>query len=168
MKSVVIGGGCFWCIEAVFQRIEGVGSVIPGYAGGYTEDPTYEEVSTGDTGHAEVVKIEFNPEVVTLEEILRVFFLAHDPTTLNKQGADVGTQYRSIILYTEEQQRVIIESVLEELGRDYEEAIVTEIKKLEKFYKAEEYHKDYYKRNPNAGYCRFVIKPKLEKVLDKL
>jgi methionine-S-sulfoxide reductase len=168
MKSVVIGGGCFWCIEAVFQRIEGVGSVIPGYAGGYTEDPTYEEVSTGDTGHAEVVKIEFNPEVVTLEEILRVFFLAHDPTTLNKQGADVGTQYRSIILYTEEQQRVIIESVLEELGREYEEPIVTEIKKLEKFYKAEEYHKDYYKRNPNAGYCRFVIKPKLEKVLDKL
>jgi peptide-methionine (S)-S-oxide reductase len=168
MEEIVLGGGCFWCIEAVFQRIEGVGSVIPGYAGGYTEDPTYEEVSTGDTGHAEVVKIEFNPEVVTLEEILRVFFLAHDPTTLNKQGADVGTQYRSIILYTEEQQRVIIESVLEELGRDYEEAIVTEIKKLEKFYKAEEYHKDYYKRNPNAGYCRFVIKPKHEKVLDKL
>jgi peptide-methionine (S)-S-oxide reductase len=168
MEVIFLGGGCFWCIEAVFQRVKGVKSAVPGYAGGETDNPTYEEVSTGDTGHAEVVRVKFDPNIVTLEQILKVFFLAHDPTTLNRQGADVGTQYRSIILYTDEDQKRTINTVLEEIGSDYEEPIVTEIKELGDFYEAEEYHKDYYKRNPNAGYCRFVIKPKLEKVLDKL
>jgi len=164
-ETIVLGGGCFWCIEAIFQRIDGVIEAIPGYAGGTLEDPSYEEVSTGDTGHAEVVKVNFDPRVISLEKILRIFFLAHDPTSLNRQGSDVGTQYRSIILYTNNIQKKIIDKVIEQVKDEYDGQIVTEIKLLEKFYKAEEYHKDYYKKNPNVAYCRLIIKPKLEKVL---
>lgn len=166
METVVLGGGCFWCIEAVYQRVDGVTNVIPGYAGGSTENPTYGEVSGGYTGHAEVVKVEFDPEEITLEQILEVFFWAHDPTTLNRQGADVGTQYRSIILYTREEQKKAIDRVIESVKDDFEEEIITEVQELEKFYEAEEYHENYYNKYPNAGYCRLVIKPKLEKVLN--
>ncbi|MCK9416200.1 MAG: peptide-methionine (S)-S-oxide reductase MsrA [Candidatus Dojkabacteria bacterium] len=167
MEEVIFGGGCFWCLEAIFQRIEGIETVTPGYAGGNTDNPTYEEVSTGDTGHAEVVNVKFNPNKITLEQVLTIFFLAHDPTTLNRQGADTGTQYRSIILYTNDKQRKIIEEVMKKAQGKYNNPIVTEIKELDRFYQAEEYHLDYYGRNPNVGYCRLIIKPKLEKILDR-
>jgi peptide-methionine (S)-S-oxide reductase len=167
METIVLGGGCFWCIEAVFQRIDGVIDVIPGYAGGTVDNPSYEDVSTGDTGHAEVVKVSFNPEVISLEKILKIFFLAHDPTSLNRQGNDVGTQYRSIILYTKENQKVIVDRVMVEIEGEYDQPIVTEIEALENFYEAEEYHRHYYNKHPNAGYCRLVIQPKLEKVLNE-
>lgn len=165
MQTVILGGGCFWCIEAIFQRIDGVLNVVPGYAGGSTENPTYEEVSSGGTSHAELVKVDFNPEKITLEQILKIFFLAHDPTTLNRQGADIGTQYRSIIFYTNEEEKRVIKNVIEGVKEEYDDTVVTEVKQLKKFYEAEEYHKDYYNRYPNAGYCRVVIKPKLEKIL---
>jgi methionine-S-sulfoxide reductase len=165
MQTVVLGGGCFWCIEAIFQGIEGVINVTPGYAGGETEDPNYQDVCAGNTGHAEVVKIDFDENVITLKEILKIFFLSHDPTTLNKQGADVGTQYRSIILYNNKEQKEVIDKVLEEIKGDYSDEVVTEVKPLEKFYKAEDYHINYYENNPNARYCKVVIKPKLEKTM---
>ncbi|MFA6754337.1 MAG: peptide-methionine (S)-S-oxide reductase MsrA [Candidatus Dojkabacteria bacterium] len=167
MEEVIFGGGCFWCLEAIFQRIEGIETVTPGYAGGNIDNPRYEEVSTGDTGHAEVVNVKFNPNKITLEQVLTIFFLAHDPTTLNRQGADTGTQYRSIILYTNDKQRKIIEEVMKKAQGKYNNPIVTEIKELDRFYQAEEYHLDYYGRNPNVGYCRLIIKPKLEKILDR-
>jgi peptide-methionine (S)-S-oxide reductase len=165
-ETIVLGGGCFWCIEAIFQRVDGVIGAVPGYAGGTFEDPSYEDISTGDTGHAEVVKVNFDSGVISLEKILKIFFLAHDPTSLNRQGSDVGTQYRSIILYTDDTQKKVIDRVVDQVRDEYEEQIVTEIKRLGNFYKAEEYHKDYYKKNPNAAYCRLVIKPKLDKVLN--
>lgn len=161
-----LGGGCFWCIEAVYERIEGIHSAVSGYAGGEKENPTYYDVSYGNTGHAEVVRIEYDPEVITFKEILDLFWRAHDPTTLNRQGADVGTQYRSIILYTDEKQAEIAgESIsrLETSGQ-YADPIVTEIVPLVKFYTAEEYHQDYFENNPTAGYCRVVIAPKLKKL----
>jgi peptide-methionine (S)-S-oxide reductase len=167
MEEIIFGGGCFWCLEAIFQRIEGIETVTPGYAGGNIDNPRYEEVSTGDTGHAEVVNVKFNPNKITLEQVLTIFFLAHDPTTLNRQGADTGTQYRSIILYTNDKQRKIIEEVMKKAQGKYHSPIVTEIKELDRFYQGEEYHLDYYRRNPNVGYCRLIIKPKLEKILDK-
>jgi peptide-methionine (S)-S-oxide reductase len=167
MERIILGGGCFWCIEAIFQRIEGVVTVTSGYAGGHTSVPTYNLVNTGSTGHAEVVKIEFNPERITLEQILKIFFLAHNPTTLNRQGADVGSQYRSIILYTDKEQKGVIEKVISEEQEKYSKKIVTEVKPLERFYKAEEKHTDYYNKHPNEGYCRIVIEPKLEKILSK-
>jgi methionine-S-sulfoxide reductase len=166
MKSIVLGGGCFWCIEAIYQRIEGVTNVVPGYAGGNTQNPTYEEVCKGNTGHAEVVKVEYDPNLMTLEKLLKVFFLIHNPTTLNKQGADVGSQYRSIILYQNNKEKEIIDNVIEDMGSEFDDEIVTEVKKLKKFYKSEDYHINYYNNNPNAGYCRIVIKPKLEKLVD--
>lgn len=165
-ETIVLGGGCFWCIEAIFQRVEGVIDVIPGYSGGTIVDPSYEQVCTGSTGHAEVVKVYFDSNVISLEKILRVFFIAHDPTSLDRQGNDIGTQYRSVIFYNSNDQKKIINDVIENIKGDYDRAIVTEVDRLETFYEAEEYHKDYYKNNPNAAYCRFVIKPKLEKVLN--
>jgi len=167
MEEIILGGGCFWCLEAIFQRIDGIDTVVSGYAGGNTNNPTYEEVCTGSTGHAEVVKVRFNPKKITLEQILKIFLLAHDPTTLDRQGADIGTQYRSIILYTNERQEKIIERVMKKAQEEYSNPIVTEIKELKTFYETEEYHKDYYNNNPNVGYCRFVIKPKLDKILNK-
>jgi peptide-methionine (S)-S-oxide reductase len=162
------GGGCFWCIEAVFQRIDGVSSVASGYAGGKTESPTYKEVCSGETGHAEVLQIEFDPKKVSYEKLLEVFWLAHDPTTLNRQGNDVGTQYRSIILYSDEGQKAAAEKSKKAAQAQFDSPIVTEITPLKKFYRAEGYHQNYYNNNPNVPYCAFVIRPKLKKVLEKL
>jgi peptide-methionine (S)-S-oxide reductase len=158
------GGGCFWCTEAVYEKIDGVVSVISGYAGGKTKDPTYEDVLTGRTGHAEVIQIEYDPGKVRYDELLDLFWKAHDPTTLNRQGADVGTQYRSIILYQNNMQKDAAERSLKKASPLFENPIVTEIKPLEKFYPAEDYHQDYYENNTYAGYCRIVIRPKLKKL----
>ncbi len=164
-ETAVLGGGCFWCVEAVFKRVKGVMETYPGYAGGTTEKPTYKQVCTGETGHAEVVKIVFDPEEISYETLLNIFFAVHDPTTLNRQGNDVGTQYRSVIFYRNEQQKQIAEKVIKEITqkRIYEKPIVTEIVPLRKFYPAEAYHKDYYDKNPEQGYCQFVISPKVNK-----
>ncbi|KKR05780.1 MAG: Peptide methionine sulfoxide reductase MsrA [candidate division WS6 bacterium GW2011_GWF2_39_15] len=164
LETIILGGGCFWCVEAVFNRVPGVVKITSGYAGGVTKNPSYEEVSAGETGHAEVVKIEFEKDIVTLGKILEVFFLAHDPTTLNRQGNDVGTQYRSIVLYTNKEQVDTIKKVIERVGRNYKDPIVTEVKGLKKFYEAEDYHKQFYEKNSSNSYCRFVIKPKLDNI----
>lgn len=162
--SIVLGGGCFWCTEAFFRRVKGVVAVTPGYAGGFVSNPTYREVCDGTTGHAEVVEVAFDPRNLSLEEVLEVFFASHDPTSLNRQGADVGTQYRSIILYADEEQRKRVEEFISRIARNYDRPIVTEVKRLEKFFPAEEYHHRYYERNPNQPYCRMVIGPKLSKL----
>ena len=166
VEKLVLGGGCFWCIEAVFDRIDGIVSTEVGYAGGNRENPTYEQVSTGLTGHAEVVKVEFDPSKISLSRVLDIFFEAHDPTTENRQGADVGTQYRSIILYTDESQRVPIEEKIKELDlhKKYDKPVVTQVGALKKFWPAEAYHQRYYEQHPYAGYCRVVINPKLQKL----
>ena len=158
------GGGCFWCVEAVYERLDGVVSAVSGYAGGTKDNPTYEQVSRGTTGHAEVVRIEYDSKVVSYNELLDMFWKSHDPTTLNRQGADVGTQYRSIILYESEEQRQQVEKSKNRASRDFDDPIVTEIEPLEAFYTAEKYHQDFYENNPNYGYCRIVIAPKLKKL----
>lgn len=163
---IAFGGGCFWCTEAVFLEIKGVLNATPGYAGGALENPTYERVSTGTTGHAEVIQIEYDPAVVPFEKLLEVFFTAHDPTQSNRQGNDVGTQYRSIILYATEGQKEAAEKMIKELNESgkYQKPIVTEVVPLTKFYPAEEYHRDYYRNHPDLAYSEIVIAPKLEKV----
>lgn len=158
------GGGCFWCMEAVFERLPGVVAVTSGFAGGTKENPTYREVCTETTGHAEVTEIEFDPAKISYAKLLEVFWQAHDPTTLNRQGADEGTSYRSIILYRDEQQKLLAEKSRLEAQKDFHNPIVTEIVPLKKFYKAEDYHQQYYDNNSNAGYCQVVIAPKLEKL----
>jgi len=158
------GGGCFWCMEAVFLRLPGVKSVVSGFAGGHTENPTYEDVCTETTGHAEVTEIEFDPAKISYAKLLDVFWQAHDPTTLNRQGNDVGTSYRSIILYRTEKQKLIAEKSKLETQENFRHPIVTEIVPLTKFYKAEDYHQEYYDNNSNAPYCQVVIAPKLEKL----
>jgi peptide-methionine (S)-S-oxide reductase len=163
-EVATLGGGCFWCIEAVYNRIDGVEEVVSGYAGGRKADPTYEEVCSGTTGHAEVVQIHFDPKVISYEEILDLFWKAHDPTTLDRQGADVGSQYRSIILYGSEEQRMAAERSKAKAAEGFAEPIVTEIGPLTHFYRAEAYHQDYYRNNPSAGYCSIVIRPKLQKL----
>jgi peptide-methionine (S)-S-oxide reductase len=173
-EIATLAGGCFWCLEAAFQDLKGVDKVESGYAGGHVPNPTYEQVCGGATGHAEVVQISFDPAVVSFRDLLHVFFTIHDPTTLNRQGGDVGTQYRSAVFYHTPEQRAETEKVIRELEAEHvwDDAIVTEVKPLEAFYPAEEYHRDYYRRNPNQGYCRAVIAPKVAKVrklyLDKL
>jgi peptide-methionine (S)-S-oxide reductase len=162
------GGGCFWCVEAIFQRLDGVKSVASGYAGGKRDNPTYEEVCAGTTGHAEVIQIEFDPSRISYEDLLDVFWQAHDPTTLNRQGADVGTQYRSIILYHNERQKAAAEKSKQAAASQFKAPIVTEIVPLTKFYIAERYHQNYFNNNPKAPYCSFVIRPKLDKLLKKL
>lgn len=162
-EKATLGGGCFWCVEAVLEKLPGVRSVISGYAGGHSENPTYQEVCSGDTGHAEVVQIEFDPSQISFEAILKAFWKGHDPTTPNRQGADKGTQYRSIILYHDDAQRAVAEKSKKAAAADFADPIVTEIVPLTKFYPAEEYHQDYFAKNPNAPYCVYVIKPKLEK-----
>jgi peptide-methionine (S)-S-oxide reductase len=164
VEHATLGGGCFWCLEAVFERVEGVKSVISGYAGGIVANPSYEQVCTGTTGHAEVVQIEFDPAVVSFDSLLEVFWEAHDPTTMNRQGPDEGTQYRSIILYQDEQQRLAAERSRRNAAANFSAPITTEIVPLKIFYKAEGYHQDYFRNNPNAPYCVFVIKPKLKKL----
>jgi len=166
-ETAVIGGGCFWCIEAVFQRLPGVKSVTSGYAGGHVKNPSYEEVCTGTTGHAEVARIEFDPAVLSYEKLLEVFFESHDPTTLNSQGNDHGTQYRSAVFYLDEaQQKIALKAKLAAQG-NWDSPIVTEITPLKEFYVAEGYHQNYYNENPNQGYCSFVIRPKVKKLQDK-
>jgi len=167
-ETATLGGGCFWCMEAVFQELEGVSKVESGYAGGIGE-PDYKEVCTGKTGHAEVIQIHFNPQVTTYDEILAVYFTIHDPTTLNRQGADVGTQYRSVIFYESESQKSTATSVLRELVKDkvYDDPIVTQVAPLDIFYRAEDYHQDYYSRNRTQGYCRAIIDPKVKKFREK-
>jgi peptide-methionine (S)-S-oxide reductase len=161
------GGGCFWCMEAVFERLPGVISVMSGFAGGTTENPTYQEVCTETTGHAEVTEIEFDPAKISYDKLLEVFWQAHDPTTLNRQGADEGTSYRSIILYRDEKQKLLAEKSKLAAQQDFKHPIVTEIVPLKKFYKAEDYHQEYYDNNSNAPYCQVVIAPKLEKLEKK-
>jgi peptide-methionine (S)-S-oxide reductase len=166
LQRVTFGGGCFWCIEAVFQRLVGVKSVASGYAGGSVPNPTYEAVCTGRTGHAEVVQLEFDPKQITFEKLMDVFWAAHDPTTLNRQGADVGTQYRSAIFYENEAQKAAAEKSKQKAQADFKDPIVTEISPLKKFYKAEDYHQNYYNLNgATNGYCSVVIRPKLQKLL---
>ena len=165
-EIATLGGGCFWCVEAVFQRIDGVTSVVPGYAGGHVDNPTYKEICTGKTGHAEVAKIEFDPKKITFKQILNIFWQAHDPTTLNRQGNDVGTQYRSVIFFHNEEQMQIAEKskISADKSGYWDNPIVTEITQLNNYSDAEEYHNNYYDDNPNQPYCLFVIKPKLDKL----
>jgi peptide-methionine (S)-S-oxide reductase len=165
VEIATLGGGCFWCLEPVFSELEGVETVEVGYAGGEVENPSYEQVCTGRTGHAEVVQVSFDPDEITYREILQVFFSIHDPTTRNRQGADVGPQYRSIILYHDEAQKQVAEQVIDEInqGGIWGKPVVTEVVPLETFFKAEEYHQEYYKKNPYAGYCQVVIRPKVSK-----
>lgn len=165
LEIATLGAGCFWCVEAVFQQLEGVHRVESGYSGGHKSNPNYKEVTSGSTGHAEVVQVYFDPAVISFEDILEVFWYSHDPTTLNRQGADVGTQYRSAIFYHSEAQRQKAEFSKREVATQFwNHAIVTEITPFTSFWKAEEYHQDYYANNPQQGYCRAVIAPKVAKV----
>ncbi len=162
----VFGGGCFWCTEAVFKMLKGVGSVLPGYAGGTTKNPTYEQVSSGSTGHAEVIRIEYDPKQVEYKDLLTVFFSSHDSTTLNRQGNDAGTQYRSVIFYTTQGQKKVAEDFIKEINASNEHGapVVTELAQLDTFYEAENYHRDYFATHPDNPYCEVIINPKLEKV----
>ena len=166
MEQATLGGGCFWCIEAVYERMDGVHAAVSGYAGGHKENPTYEEVCTGRTGHAEVVQITFDPGKMSYQDILDLFFRAHDPTTKDRQGADTGTQYRSIILYHNEEQKRVAEATIARLGATgkYRDPIVTSVEPLKVFWPAEDYHQGYYEHNPTKGYCAAVIAPKLGKL----
>jgi peptide-methionine (S)-S-oxide reductase len=165
-EVATLAGGCFWCLEAAFSELKGVERVESGYTGGSVSNPSYEAVCTGKTGHAEVVQVTFDPAVISLSDLLHIFFTIHDPTTLNQQGGDVGTQYRSAVFYHSPAQKAETERVIAELAAEkvWDDPIVTEVKPLDKFYPAEEYHRDYYSRNPNQGYCRAVIAPKVAKV----
>jgi peptide-methionine (S)-S-oxide reductase len=165
-EVAVLGAGCFWCTEAVFQLIRGVLKVEPGYSGGDLPNPTYEQVSTGTTGHAEVAQITFDPKAISFREVLEIFFGTHDPTQLNRQGADFGTQYRSVIFYVTEGQKVTAENLISELTSEkvYDDPIVTKVEPLKAFYPAEDYHKDYFKKHPRAPYCQAVIAPKIDKL----
>lgn len=164
-ETATLGAGCFWCVEAIFEELNGVSSVTSGYTGGSVKSPSYKEVCNGTTGHAEVAQIVFDPNVISFTEILEVFWQTHDPTTLNRQGADVGTQYRSAIFYHNQEQKTIAEGLKKELDASgaWDNPIVTEISAISEFYPAEDYHQEYYQNNPNAGYCNYVIRPKVEK-----
>lgn len=165
LQLATIGGGCFWCTEAIFQEIKGVEKVVSGYSGGTVPGhPTYREICSGLTGHAEVIQITFDANIISFEEILVIFMTTHDPTTLNKQGADVGTQYRSVIFYHDDQQKATAEKVIKEVSKYYDAAIVTEVSPMKVFYKAEDSHQNYYRNNKEQGYCSFVITPKLSKL----
>lgn len=169
LATAVFGGGCFWCTETLFERLKGVVSVKSGYAGGNTPNPTYDQVSTGKTGHAEVIEIKYNPTEVSYETLLDVFFATHDPTTLNRQGMDFGPQYRSIILYASDPQKKAALDYIQKLIQDkvFDKPIVTEVQPLDKFYGAEAYHQEYYRNNPNKPYCMVVISPKISKLRKK-
>lgn len=162
-EIATFGGGCFWCLEAVFEETKGVLDVVSGYAGGVVENPSYEKVTSGTTKHAEVVQITFDSNIISYEALLKIFWLIHDPTTLNRQGNDVGTQYRSVIFYHDAQQKKIAEASLKEVSHKFSKPIVTELLPVPVFYKAETYHQDYFKNNPQQGYCSFVVAPKVEK-----
>jgi len=164
-EIATLGGGCFWCLEAIYDQLKGVADVVSGYSGGHIENPNYKAVCSGTTGHAEVVQITFDPEVVSFKDLLAIFFTIHDPTTLNRQGADVGTQYRSVIYYHSQEQKNIAEKVIHDLDREalWSKPIVTEVSPFEIFYPAEDYHQEYFQRNPNQGYCQVIIEPKVAK-----
>ncbi|MFC6954400.1 peptide-methionine (S)-S-oxide reductase MsrA [Halorubellus litoreus] len=168
-ETATFGGGCFWCVEAAMKELEGVHEVTSGYAGGHVENPSYRAVCSGDTGHAEVVRVEFDPDTIAYEDLLRVFFTIHDPTQLNKQGPDVGTQYRSIVLYETDEQRELTQTFIQGLADEdvYDDDIVTEVEPLETFYEAEAKHQDYYEKNPNDRYCTFHADPKIKKVREQ-
>lgn len=161
--QVVLGGGCFWCLEAAFELVPGVIDVQSGYSGGTRDNPSYEEVSSGLTGHAEVVSIEYDPGLVSYETLLELYFRIHDPTSLNRQGADVGTQYRSIILYATDEQKQTAEAMIKSIQPEFARPIVTEVQPLVRFWPGEEYHQDFFKKNPNYGYCQVIVAPKVEK-----
>jgi peptide-methionine (S)-S-oxide reductase len=169
LESIILGGGCFWCIEAVYRHVKGVVDVTSGYAGGTIENPTYEQVCTGKTGHAEVVKVDFNPQEISLVDILHIFFTVHDPTTLNRQGNDMGTEYRSIVLYMNEKQKETAKKIMREISdqKIYTDPIVTELKSLDVFYRAEEYQQRFFEKNPEAIYCQLVVAPKVAKFRTK-
>ncbi len=163
METAILGGGCFWCTESVFRAVRGVKTVTSGYAGGARANPTYEQICSGATGHAEVIAIDFDPAVISFERILDIFFAIHDPTTLNRQGNDIGTQYRSVIFYTNDTQKQLATAKIEQLRHDSIK-VITELSPAPAFYPAEEYHQDFYAKNPNQGYCSFMIPPKLSKL----
>ncbi len=169
MDHATFGGGCFWCVEAAFEEIEGVEDVTSGYAGGHTDDPSYRAVCSGTTGHAEVVQLAYDPRVVSYEDLLEVFFTVHDPTQLDRQGPDVGSQYRSIVLAHDDEQRDLAETYIDALDREggYDDDVVTEVAPLDQFYRAEEKHQDYYSKNPNDAYCSMHAQPKVEKVRER-
>lgn len=167
-ESLVLGGGCFWCTEAAYELLPGVKAVVSGYAGGDMIKPSYEDICTGETGHAEVIRVDYDPAQVTLERVLEYFWEIHDPTTLNRQGADRGTQYRSTIMYANEAQRVAAEASRAAAQQVFRDPIVTEIVPLQKFWPAEAYHQDYFRKNPHQGYCQMVIAPKVKKLKHKL
>ena len=160
-KFIVVGTGCFWCSEAIFKMIRGVNSVIPGYAGGHADNPTYRQVCTDKTGHAEVVKIFYDPDIISFEKLLELFMATHDPTSLNRQGNDIGTQYRSTILYSDDAEEKLIKDFLKGQQKNYRKPIVTEVKKLDRFYEAEDYHHDYFANNQSNPYCAMIIKPEI-------
>ena len=164
-EIVTLGSGCFWCSEAVYESVKGVGHVVSGYSGGLTINPTYEEISTGKTGHAEVVQVQFDSEKISFEEILLIFFKTHDPTSLNRQGEDIGTQYRSVIFYHSEKQKEIADSIINKLDEQqiFDKPVVTQVQKFNQFYKAEDYHQNFFEKNPFHGYCNAVIQPKMTK-----
>ncbi|MBD3824213.1 MAG: peptide-methionine (S)-S-oxide reductase MsrA [Epsilonproteobacteria bacterium] len=167
IKRIVLGGGCFWCVEAVFSNVKGVQSAVSGYAGGARANPSYENVCTGATGHAEIVDISYDPQKITLDELLDIFFATHNPTTLNAQGADRGTQYRSVVYYGNEEEKLAIQAAIERAQKEWSEKIVTEVSPLPAVYPAEAYHQNYYARNPYQGYCQAVITPKMQKFMTK-
>jgi len=160
--TIILGGGCFWCTESVFQRLRGVREVQSGYCGGDLKNPSYEQVCSGQTGHVEVIRITFNPQEITLRQLYEVFFATHDPTTLNRQGADIGTQYASVIFYADAAQKELAEAVIDEMAENFSAAIVTQLKPATTFWEAEEIHNNYYDRNPNQRYCQLVIAPKVQ------
>lgn len=164
-EHATFGGGCFWCTEAVFKDLKGVLNVTPGYAGGATEHPRYEDVCRGTTGHAEVVQIAFDPDIISFSSLVEIFFSTHDPTTLNRQGNDVGEQYRSVIFYHDDEQKRVAENIMEQLTNEkiFDDPIVTQLRAYDRFYKAEDYHHDYFKKNPDQAYCQMVISPKISK-----
>lgn len=164
MTTYVLGGGCFWCLDAVFRRLKGVTSVVSGYAGGDVKNPTYYQVSGGNTGHAEVIELTFDETIIPPSVILDIFFAIHDPTTLNRQGADVGSQYRSVMLYVGSEQKAVFDAACERIGALWDRPVVTEIKPLDVFYPAEPEHQDYFNKNPETGYCQVVINPKVTKM----
>ena len=165
LMTATLAGGCFWCLEAVFDQVKGVESVETGYTGGHTKNPSYREVCNGDTGHAEVVQIRFDPSIISYRDLLNVFFTIHDPTTLNRQGGDIGTQYRSAIFYHDDEQKKIAEEVIKELNAQklWDNPIVTEVTKFDKFYMAEDYHQEYFAKNPYQPYCQVIVAPKVAK-----
>ena len=170
MDQITLGSGCFWCLEPIFQELSGVMSVKSGYSGGKIENPTYDDICTGTTGHAEVIQVEFNPTIITLKDLLYVFFHMHDPTTLNSQGNDVGTQYRSAIFYNSNEQKKIAQDYIVEITNQglYQDVIVTEVSELKEFYIAEDYHQDFYNRNKTYPYCRIIIDPKIQKFKEEI